>query len=200
MKTNKISGNRFGHNFLEYRRRELERFLVRVTAHPILRTSKYVQLFLETKDNSKFVSAKVDEKPKSSPGFFSRITKAMVSSGGVETDNWFAQKTEYISKLHLNLENLSNTAQVVNQHHEAGISIHTPFMESLKTMGEHELKYGNRLGDSFTRVSGIIAQMELFEHELVCIIVFMFNFASFDSFCIWKLLSLKILVEVLLMF
>ena len=78
MKTNVISGNRFSRQFLEYRRRELERFLIRVTSHPILCTSKFVQLFLETEDNSKFVSVKDDEKPKSG-GFFSRITKGFFS-------------------------------------------------------------------------------------------------------------------------
>lgn len=118
MKSNKISGNRFGQNFLEFRRRELERFLLRVTSHPILRTSKYVQIFLETKDDSKFITVKEDEKQKNNSGFFSRFAKAMVSSPAVETDSWFAAKTEYISKLHSCLESLSNSAQAVNNYHQ----------------------------------------------------------------------------------
>src|SRR3990167_9477473 len=71
LQTNKFSGNAFSQNLLEFRRFELEKFLQRVASHPILSISKYLQLFLETQDNSKFTSAKVEDKPKT--GFFSSI-------------------------------------------------------------------------------------------------------------------------------
>jgi hypothetical protein len=51
LQTNKISGNRFEQNFVEYRRKELQRFLTRVSEHPTLCTSKYLQLFLESENS-----------------------------------------------------------------------------------------------------------------------------------------------------
>ena len=167
MKTNKISGNRFSSQFLEYRTRELERFLNRVSQHHILRTSKALQLFLETSDTSKFVTVKADEKQKSG-GFFSRITKALGSTSGAEIDPWFTQKTVYISQLKTNLESLSVASQNVNQYHANAISVHTPFMNSMKSMGACESKNSPELSNSCIRISEIIAQLEMFEHELVC--------------------------------
>ena len=45
-------------------------------------------------------------------------------------------------------------------------------MESLKAIGETESTNDSTLSNSFTRVSGIIAQLEMFEHELVSASIF----------------------------
>jgi hypothetical protein len=45
------AGSRFSDAHLEYRSRELERFVRRVTSHPVLCISKTLQQFLETEDS-----------------------------------------------------------------------------------------------------------------------------------------------------
>jgi len=169
LRTNKISGNPFSTQFLEYRRRELQRFLMRVSSHPILSTSKLLQIFLETEDKSKFVTAK-EEKPKNtSGGFFSMLTKAVTVSGptaGTEVDPWFAEKSKYVASLKQHLETLAMTATTVTQYHQDAIPAHTPFMKALKAMSTVESESDGTLSKSFLRLSEIVAQLEVFEHEL----------------------------------
>jgi len=170
--TNKISGNRFSQTFLEYRRRELERFLTRVVSHPSLCTSKYLQLFLETQDSSKFVEVIQEEKPASSGRFFSSIiSKATAVTGfgstvGTEVDSWFSEKSAFISNIKLRLDTLISTSQQVTQLHYDSVTTHMHFMDALKAMGTCEAGNNPTLSLEFTRLSEIMAQLQICEHEL----------------------------------
>jgi len=166
--TNKISGNRFSQAFVEYRRKELERFLGRVSSHPVLSTSKYLQLFLETKDPSKFESVVQVDKPGASGFFSSIISKATQVTALVvahEVDPWFAEKASFIANLKQRLDVLITTSQSVTQHHFESVNINMRFMDALKSMGGCE-RSNSSLAAGFSRLSEIIAQLQICEHEL----------------------------------
>jgi len=113
--------NRFSIEFMEYRRKELEKFLCRLSAHQVLSESPQIRLFLESENietsiESKSVDSSGSTGVSSSGRFFSLIGSSIESISNNftqqnEPDPWFDAKKNYI----LSLENqLNSLARIVN--------------------------------------------------------------------------------------
>lgn len=114
--------NKFEENLLAYRARELRRFLRRVAIHPVLRNSTQLQAFLsedqEFEQRKTTASATTAQKAGGMfGGFFGNVKKAVVSAaptavtGGPveEKDEWFREKTAYITAVGLGLTSAGKT-------------------------------------------------------------------------------------------
>jgi len=135
------AGSRFSEALLEYRSRELERFVRRVTSHPVLCTSKYLQHFLESEESAELQGLKpLEEDPakatstssSSGSGFFGMLGRGIGITGpapATEVDQWFDLKANYLLGLQNELQAVSRgSATVISKHagmlaaapHEAG--------------------------------------------------------------------------------
>eukprot|EP01095_Lingulamoeba_sp_RSL-Kostka_P009556 TRINITY_DN3322_c1_g2_i2.p1 TRINITY_DN3322_c1_g2~~TRINITY_DN3322_c1_g2_i2.p1 ORF type:complete len:571 (+),score=212.34 TRINITY_DN3322_c1_g2_i2:36-1748(+) len=165
IQTNKLFGNdRLSSAFTEYRKRELERFLKRISNHPTLCTSKYLQLFLETTDSAELVSIKSETKQASSSwgSFFKKIG----SGSATEIDPWFTEKTNYVSDLLQKLEFVAKSATNVIQKHFELMQLQVQFSDSTKLLADTEKSSNSTLSHACTRLSEIAAQVHLLEQEL----------------------------------
>ncbi|KAJ1955172.1 intercellular trafficking and secretion [Dispira parvispora] len=95
-----ITGDRFSDDFVTKRQTALERFLVRVAHHPVLRESHYFVVFLEARD----WSSEYEEKNKSE-GVLDNISDVLLNafSKVKKKDEKFMEIKEVIDKLEENL-------------------------------------------------------------------------------------------------
>lgn len=174
LQTNKISGNRFSERFLEFRRRELQKFLSRVVSHPSLCTSQSLQLFLEEEDSAVLTASREDETA-SKGGFLSFLgkgMKAMAQLIGTEVDPWFTEKTQYIENLNTRLELVATAAAATLQHSYELQPKSQALTEAAKGLaglereaGKDGLRCTKAVGTGLNRLSEITAQIQLIEYE-----------------------------------
>ena len=119
--------NKFDPTFLAYRRRELERFLVRLAAHPFLHTSADLQVFLTASEDQLSRA----QNPSSDSGWsmsslWSSVSKAASNAidavpafSADELDETFQHHKAYAERMELHLSRLSAAgASLVPRHHE----------------------------------------------------------------------------------
>jgi len=105
--------NRFSAEFIEFRRRELEKFLYRIVSHPVLVQSPSLQAFLEAENSenlalsSKPQATKKEQEGKSGGGFLSMLGSSIetISSNfnsQSEPDHWFDAKKIILLDLKIN--------------------------------------------------------------------------------------------------
>eukprot|EP01112_Ceratiomyxa_fruticulosa_P008422 TRINITY_DN2183_c0_g1_i1.p1 TRINITY_DN2183_c0_g1~~TRINITY_DN2183_c0_g1_i1.p1 ORF type:complete len:536 (+),score=135.56 TRINITY_DN2183_c0_g1_i1:431-2038(+) len=121
--------SRFSTEFIEYRRKELEKFLNRVARHPRLYLSSSFRVFLEADDDA-FALAKTQSKKTGKPetaveedngesvtispaaekrkggGGFSSFFGGFSTSSNKEVDQWFDARKAYLAQLEAQLNNL----------------------------------------------------------------------------------------------
>eukprot|EP01125_Pyxidicula_operculata_P016686 TRINITY_DN5771_c0_g6_i1.p1 TRINITY_DN5771_c0_g6~~TRINITY_DN5771_c0_g6_i1.p1 ORF type:complete len:408 (+),score=110.34 TRINITY_DN5771_c0_g6_i1:1206-2429(+) len=128
--------NRFSSEFVEYRRKELQRFLKRVLNNPVLSKSAALAPFLSESEpefqkvrssgvtQNKTPSAEKEKKGIS--GFFSSLSKqfdqtittvssAMKNVELTEVDPWFSSSKSYVSHMAADLDKLQNDSSVFTQ-------------------------------------------------------------------------------------
>ncbi|KAJ1982465.1 intercellular trafficking and secretion [Dimargaris verticillata] len=95
-----ITGDRFGPEFVAKRQASLERFLVRVAHHPVLRTSHYFIVFLEARD----WSSEYEEKIKAE-GVLDNLSDAFLNAFSKikKRDDRFVEIKDVVDKLEENL-------------------------------------------------------------------------------------------------
>ncbi|KAJ1970418.1 intercellular trafficking and secretion, partial [Dimargaris xerosporica] len=95
-----ITGDRFGPEFVAKRQASLERFLVRVAHHPVLRTSHYFIVFLEARD----WSSEYEEKIKTE-GMLDNLSDAFLNAFSKikKRDDRFVEIKDIVDKLEENL-------------------------------------------------------------------------------------------------
>eukprot|EP01102_Stenamoeba_stenopodia_P013041 TRINITY_DN416_c0_g2_i10.p2 TRINITY_DN416_c0_g2~~TRINITY_DN416_c0_g2_i10.p2 ORF type:complete len:443 (-),score=149.33 TRINITY_DN416_c0_g2_i10:2283-3611(-) len=159
--------DRFSTDFIESRRKELERFLKHIVSHPVLNSSKTLLVFLEASE----ADLQTAKNPPSTGGVWGSLfgaskkiaTNISTSLGGTtEVDPWFEEKTKYINSLETDLFQLSNTVvNTVRKYYELSFN-HGEFgvcstVVSQTESGDKDLAFAfERLGD----VSNQIGQLQ----------------------------------------
>jgi len=166
-----IIQDRFGSDFIETRRKELERFLKRITSHPILCVSKHLQTFLESNE-ADFQAAKTQKEGGGGvwESFFgaskkiaSNITTSI--SGVTEVDPWFEEKTKYFNLLETHLSQLYNTfVNVVRKYFELSFN-HAEFGVFSVVVASEE-KADKDLSFAFEKVGSVSDQIGELQKEL----------------------------------
>jgi len=154
---------------VEFRRRELEKFLRRVVDHPLLSTSSHLQLFLEAPE-SELQDAKVYQQP---PGIASQVAtffgmKLQTSlAPPVETDAFFISKTKYISSLETHIENVANAYYSLLGKQSELSELHDKISAGSSGFANNEMESHEGLSDAFSQLSQIHHQLHSLSSELV---------------------------------
>jgi len=158
---------KFSPEFIEFRRRELEKFLKRVVAHPVLVTSQHLQIFLEAPDSA-MQEAKVTHQ---TGGLLNSVTnffgvKVMNSlAPAIEVDMWFDGKTRYIANLESSLLHLANSINSSIFKTCELYDIHTDTAAGMTMLSNCETESNRGLADSLSKLSEVFAQMTALDRE-----------------------------------
>ncbi|KAJ1657105.1 Vacuolar protein sorting-associated protein vps5 [Dispira simplex] len=135
----KQSLGRFQDDFVESRRLGLERFLRKVTRHPLLNDNPELRLFL-TSEN--FTMETKDRRVESSGarGFFGVFGEVMSNSFSkyVETDEWFENRRHQLDALESQLRSLYKAVVMVVHQRKELSSAYYDLAMSFDTLAEHE--------------------------------------------------------------
>jgi len=159
--------DRFSPDFMEFRRRELEKFLKRTVSHPLLSGSSHLQTFLEAHD-SEMQEAKISQQ---SSGFMTQMSnffgvKVMNSlAPAIEIDMWFDGKTRYINSLEVQLISLANSISA-NVFKTCELSEIAQDIAATTSMLSHgEIDSDKDLSDSAQRLSEVNSQLMALHRE-----------------------------------
>jgi len=176
--------NRFSPEFLELRRKGLDRFMARVVNHPLLQKSPDVQIFISGNEQEIQVArqraiptAQVKKEPEEKKGFFASLSNTISSVGsnlsttvsGVEfheIDPWFDSHKDYINNLDQNLQVMqarSNANSKKKQ--EFTISI-TDFGHASSLLSACEVGQDDVLAESWSKLTEASNQMATIHSEL----------------------------------
>jgi len=163
--------NRFNTEFLEYRRRELEKFLQRIIVHPVLSESVELQTFLES---AEILSAppKAPPKKESSSGLFSFLGSSIETISNLnstaqnEPDQWFDAKKNYIIALENHLIALGKaTSQIIKKRKEM-TQAQSDFGLASSLLASSEADQDQWTSVSFNRLSEITTQITTLDEKL----------------------------------
>jgi len=172
--------NRFSAEFVEYRRKELERFMKRVLNHPILKDSKSIPLFLHSTDaelqgyRSKGVPQ--EEKPKAAnkKGFFatftasiSSVTNTLTGVELTETDPWFDKHKTYLNNLEQQLQLLGDRSESAGRRRAEMSSAVMDLSHSASLLSGAETDQDGVLAEDWGRLSDVLNRMATLSQELV---------------------------------
>lgn len=162
--------DRFSTDFIESRRKELERFLKHVVSHPALNNSKTLQVFLEASE-AELQTAKNPPATGSVWGSLFGASKKIATNistslgGHVEIDPWFEQKTKYFNSLETDLFQLTNTVvNTVRKYYELSFN-HTEFGVYSTVVSQTE-NQDKELGFAFERLGDVSNQIGTLQKEL----------------------------------
>jgi sorting nexin-1/2 len=184
--------SRFSADFIETRRRDLEKFLNRVAQHRVLHTRPEFILFLEAPDEQ-FVMAKTQittaspsrtepaesAAPQASGGFGSSLVSFLgqglsaVSSltssvvGGLkEIDQWFDAKKGYINALETHLIGLSrSTNQLIKRRRDLALGM-ADISSAASLVGSQEADNDSLISDSFIRIAQVAENIHILDESL----------------------------------
>jgi len=150
--------NRFNSEFVEYRRRELERFLARVVEHPVLQASSVLQSFLqsESPQNEATMSSEVVKKDHSSTaGLFSFLGSSLDSISAInltaqaDPDQWFDAKRNYVLALESQLLAFSKAMNTLTRHRKELIQALPEFSLASSLLASTEADHDSPTSASF---------------------------------------------------
>jgi len=161
--------NRFNPDFIEYRRKELERFLRRVASHPVLQTSELLKAFLELSD-SEFAQFKEGPK-KEKKGLVASLTDKIgvsvtISGVPVEVDNWYTAQKSYVQVLDNNLQTLLKRSSTISNKHKDMVQLWVDMATAAKSLGGAERDVDNILANSWEKLAETVQQIALLDNEL----------------------------------
>ncbi|PVV05231.1 hypothetical protein BB560_000248 [Smittium megazygosporum] len=106
-----ISGNRFNSDFVSRRKESLERFITRISIHPVLKKTPFFQTFIEAKD----WSSQYEIKGKKEMNVFDGISDSILNSFTKikNRDPRFVQMGEAISRVEENVQRALKAVQSV---------------------------------------------------------------------------------------
>jgi len=163
--------NRFNTEFIEYRRRELERFLHRVVGHPILSQSLEFITFLEsTEPLVSKGSNKKQQKPSNSRilSFIGSSIETISTNFNAqsEPDQWFDAKRNYINSLENHLNTLAkSTNQTIKKRREL-MQCYGEFGLASSLLASSEADQDQSISSSFNRLSDITTQITTLDEKL----------------------------------
>ncbi|KAJ1650796.1 intercellular trafficking and secretion [Dispira simplex] len=130
-----ITGDRFSDDFVTKRQAALERFLVRVAHHPVLRESHYFVVFLEARD----WSSEYEEKNKSE-GVLENISDVLLNafSKVKKKDEKFMEIKEVIDKLEENLTAVERLYSRIGRKETEAATTYQELGKGLQVLGDLE--------------------------------------------------------------
>eukprot|EP01104_Vermistella_antarctica_P014363 TRINITY_DN44_c0_g1_i1.p1 TRINITY_DN44_c0_g1~~TRINITY_DN44_c0_g1_i1.p1 ORF type:complete len:493 (+),score=198.67 TRINITY_DN44_c0_g1_i1:26-1480(+) len=163
--------SKFVPEFVEYRRRELERFLRRVAAHRVLCKAKSLQVFLEATEEE--LNAVKNQESSQGGGIASSITgwfgKKISNPFGnaEEVDEWFSAKEQYLGALEIQFTTLTKSTNALAKSHAEMVKVYGALGESAVNVSKCEQDATiSDLASSFGRLSELSTQVQLLEKEL----------------------------------
>jgi len=174
--------DRFSPEFVEYRRKELERFLKRVLDHPQLSKSDNVKLFLTANEATmdverakpKLVVTPVQPPPKKEEkGFFAYLTESLTSAvtGPTvelkEVDPWFESQRAYLANLDQHLQVLVQRSNANTRKKQEMVASLTDFAHAASLACGCEVGQDDGLADYWSKLSEILNQISTLTDELV---------------------------------
>jgi len=168
LKKTVIPIDRFSVDFLEYRRRELEKFLKRAVEHPLLSQSRHLQLFLEAPETELGDAKTVQQPPGMASQFASffgmKITNTL--SPPVEMDPWFQSKTRYINTLEIQLNGLATHFNNLLVKNNELAEQYMNVSDGCRGLSATEKESDQRLSENYSAVSQVYFQMQTLNIEL----------------------------------
>jgi len=144
--------NRFNAEFVEYRRRELERFLKRVVDHHHLSQSADLQNFFE--------SEKSEKESAGGSKILSFLSGASASPAGntQDVDPWFDSKKNYIGSLETHFQMLTKNLSIYIKKKREAAAAFAEFGVSCSLLASAEADHDSVTSSSFNRFADIITQ------------------------------------------
>jgi sorting nexin-1/2 len=160
--------NRFSPEFIEHRRRELERFLRRSANHQTLQHSEHLKAFLELSDEE-LVQWKEGKKQKK--GFMAflgeKVSNVQVSMGTPkEIDQWFESHKTYVDNLEQQLQTMLNRSSAISKRQKEMMQMWTEFAQTAALIGATERDSDKVLQSIFDKTAAISNQLAVLQKEL----------------------------------
>jgi len=173
--------DRFSPEFVEYRRKELERFLKRTLAHPELKQSNSLRIFLtasESAMDAERSKPKADgppaaAKPKEEKSFFATFTASITSAVTgpsvelKEIDPFFDVQKVYLANLDQQLQVLVQRSNANTKKRQELVATLTDFAHAASLAAGFEVGQDDGLASFWEKLSEILNQMSLLTDELV---------------------------------
>jgi len=173
--------DRFSPEFVEYRRKELERFLKRTLAHPDISQAPALRIFLTANEATMDLER---SKPKVDPplpvsqkkvdqGFFAAFTatiSAAVTGPSVElkeVDPFFDSQKAYLANLDQQLQVLVARSNANTKKKQELVATLSDFAHSASLAAGFEVGQDDGLANFWEKLSEILNQMSLLTDELV---------------------------------
>jgi len=161
--------NRFNAEFVEYRRKELERFLQRVVAHHHLCQSPDLQAFFETeKAEGGLVKKSVDKSQtqgESKSGFLSFLSTTPTLGVVQDPDPWFDSKKNYISSLETHYQLLTKNLNTYIRKKKETVAAFAEFGVSCSLTASAEADHDSTTSGAFNHFADIITQANDLEEK-----------------------------------
>jgi len=171
--------DRFATDFVEYRRKELERFLKRILVHPELSQSRELQLFLTASELALEVEkAKPIEEPPPPPkkkdeNFFASWTATITSAvtgpsvALKEIDPFFEAQKVYLTNLDQQLQVMVERSDVNTKKKQELITYLADFSHAASLAAGFEFGHDDGLASFWEKLSQILQQMSTLTNDLV---------------------------------
>jgi len=172
--------NRFNLDFIEYRRKELQKFLARIIDHPVLSKSSQFHLFLTT-SNGESLKSQVSGTKKEQTGLLSLFGSKIPSSLSnpienlsnfaftpqKEPDQWFDAKKNYINALETQLSALARaTNDLIRRQKELSLGM-KEFGSTSSFLASCEADHDSWTSQAFTGLAETGESLSTLDEKLV---------------------------------
>lgn len=171
---------RFQSSVLNYRKREFNRFLARITIHPVLSKSNTVELFL-TATEAELAQTQAAESTLqtvqnsfSNPlGAFNSVFQTVTKVGQQiinevdEVDEWYSVQKEYLDGLDKGLSQAKKDSTYLNSTKTDQIGTSLAVAEKLRMLAELENERESKMAKILTVYQDFLAQKTLLDETLV---------------------------------
>nr|ODN85361.1 hypothetical protein L203_04976 [Cryptococcus depauperatus CBS 7841] len=152
---------RFGEEFVETRRKALERCLRKITSNPVLQLDPDLRLFLESDNFAYDSKERKAQTAAATPA--SEKTSGLLSgwtgSRYVEEDDWFEKRRSFLEALEAQLKTLSKAIEISSKHRIDLALALGEYAESLTALAESDL--GASLSHSLSSFSNLFSTQKI---------------------------------------
>lgn len=185
--------SRFQQSVLQYRKREFNRFLARITSHPALSKDSSVALFLTAKDDelahtiaaeSALNNVQQTMQTFSFSSVLETVTKVSqkITNDVEEVDKWFSPQDEYLESLGAALSQTKKNSGACLATKTEAVATQLLVAEQLRSLADLENEHDKRLAKFLTLYQDFLAQKTLLDESLVKNQTYLFQDAVTDQF------------------
>eukprot|EP01128_Nolandella_sp_AFSM9_P004655 TRINITY_DN211_c0_g1_i1.p1 TRINITY_DN211_c0_g1~~TRINITY_DN211_c0_g1_i1.p1 ORF type:complete len:419 (-),score=151.69 TRINITY_DN211_c0_g1_i1:93-1349(-) len=164
--------DRFAPEFMEYRRKELQRFLKRVLGHPVLSETKVVTMFLTAPEDQLSIlqkEAAPKKEKRSLMSYFSSAADKLTSLAGnapVEVTKWFDSEKGYMNDLSQHLFAAETRVSTSNLKMRELVTALSEFSHAANLLGTAENHHDDAFGGLWRKLSEILSEMSIISFEV----------------------------------